>query len=120
MFRQNRKSNARSNSFNKPISSLSQNNYLLLHGRIPNEPGMISLSAKGENMDSKHDQFVPQNVTFTWTLLNTNITIHRTLTMLKSMKDQDLFKWQEEILQTISLASWNEQTAVGDIKASVA
>ncbi|KAG0438125.1 hypothetical protein DMUE_3283 [Dictyocoela muelleri] len=64
--------------------------------------------------------FVPQRITFTITPPNTNIGIQRSFTMLESIEKQYLYKWKEEILQTASIASWDEPTTVGVVKASIA
>ncbi|KAG0420220.1 hypothetical protein EQH57_0250 [Dictyocoela roeselum] len=77
---------------------------------------MISLSANNIYEKPKQRTFVPQQVSFTITPPNTNISIQRTFAMLESIQEQDLFKWREELFQTISLTSWDEQTA---IRASV-
>lgn len=40
--------------------------------------------------------------------------------MLESIEKQDLFKWKLEILQTQQLASWDEKTTIGVVRASIA
>ncbi|KAG0439307.1 hypothetical protein DMUE_2521 [Dictyocoela muelleri] len=81
---------------------------------------MISLSAKNEYEHEMQTTFVPKQISFTITPPNTNISIQRSFTMLESIPEQDLFKWKEELIQTISLASWDEETSIGVIKASIA
>ncbi|KAG0435066.1 hypothetical protein DMUE_4906 [Dictyocoela muelleri] len=39
--------------------------------------------------------------------------------MLESIEEQDLLTWKDEFLQTIKVAGWNEQTAIGVLRASI-
>ncbi|KAG0420474.1 Transposon Tf2-6 polyprotein [Dictyocoela roeselum] len=105
---------------NKTRSSISLYQYLLIHGRVPHEPGIISLLAKEDNSNTERESFTPQRITFTLSPPNTNISIQRSFTMLESISKQDIFKWKDEILQTMELAAWDEPTTIGVIKASVA
>ncbi|KAG0435920.1 Transposon Tf2-6 polyprotein, partial [Dictyocoela muelleri] len=94
-------------------------NTLLLHGHIPHVSGIISLLAKEKQNENSEEGYKAQRITFSITPPNTNISIQRSFAMLESIEHQDLFSWKDEFEQTIALASWDENTALGVLKASV-
>ncbi|KAG0438227.1 hypothetical protein DMUE_3219, partial [Dictyocoela muelleri] len=97
------------------LQQMSLFNFLLLTGRVPRGHDMLSLTKEIRRVEN--DTYKPTRATFTITPPNTNLQIQRTLPLLEDLDKQDIFALREEILETASIAYWDEVTTLQVIKS---
>ncbi|KAG0441124.1 hypothetical protein DMUE_1285 [Dictyocoela muelleri] len=94
---------------NKIFKGMSLYNQLLIHGRV--HTGHINLSSRKVISPDKEDTFTAQRIEFTINTKNTTVNLKISYVMLENIKNQDIFSWRDEFIQTAQLAGWSADTA---------
>ncbi|KAG0435947.1 hypothetical protein DMUE_4464, partial [Dictyocoela muelleri] len=111
---------APSRTLNKSHSSTySLYNQLLLFGRISPESVKLNSTRKDFEESYNDEKYNPQRIEFTHIPNNTTISIKRSFSMLEDIQKQNLFKWKNELTQTVKLAKWDNETVSEILKASI-
>ncbi|KAM0677711.1 hypothetical protein BDAP_001703 [Binucleata daphniae] len=69
-------------------------------------------------MDKKENKTV-QNATFNINVPNSNLNIQRTLPCINDLHTQDLFSWKTTFIEPKNICSWDENTAINVLEATV-